>query len=139
MWADHPGWARSCVDCQTWVIDPQTGRVVTSTELDPRSGRAVELPVLRAESGQPTPCRVCPKLEGREAKTPLAPAEDFGDYFWELLGFVRDARAVGWPPMDELTRAAAAAVAREVDRRERERLIDAVADRFAAAVRRRDR
>lgn len=129
MWAGHPGWVRTCADCRRWVIDPDTGRVATYPDRDPATGRQVELPMARDAARVPPPCGVCPKAVGGQ---PVEPDADFAGWFWELVRFAREGRAVGFPPLDPLTRSAVAQVL------DAEARADRAADRLAMAAAVRD-
>jgi hypothetical protein len=134
--AAGPQWARSCADCQTYVIG-RNGEVSTCPRPDGRGG-AVELPMLRKDfPGCEPPCEVCPKAAAFESAGPVDPAADFGPWFWAARDLFREGRAVGFGSPDPLMRRAFALFdAADRDARDAA-LADAVAAGVARAVSRR--
>lgn len=132
MLTDSPEWARSCAECQKYVIGP-TGAISTRRAKDD-TGRVVELPMLRAEAGVAPPCGTCPKTDGR-AKEPLPPDDDFAAWFWDVRDWFAECRAVGqFENPDPLMRAVAAELDR-ADRRQQARPAERAASLLSRLLR----
>lgn len=133
--ADHPAWNRSCADCQRYIFGENGIRSDVPTPgpdghpLRDAAGRAVMVPQVRPKGVSP-PCGVCPKLDGVEAKAPLADADDpcgeSAGWVWGVVRGVRGLLAWGQPPPDPTTELIGVVVAEHDCRGRRRELADAV-------------